>query len=276
MHNLQRFIIFTIFNLGIALSMLFFVARWVNAQETTKETTDQVSSTDPLSAYGVANNVPILDRIVHDGDIISSSQKGYAISKIAYDPNMYGVIANNAAVIFVTQGEKETYPVISSGKVMVNASESNGKIQKGDLITSSENAGVAIKTTQPGYVIGTALEDFDKNKNNDKVLISMDVHYVSPGFNLQSGLADIFKLSALATYESPLTVFKYMIAAFIVLLSFFFGFTLFGRIAGTGIEALGRNPLAGRIIQFGIVINVFITVAIIGAGLVLALFIIRI
>lgn len=260
------------FLLGITYSLSVSSSNSAFAQETTPAST----ADDPLSAYGVANNVPITDRIVHDGDIIISTTTGLALSKGPYDPNMHGVVSNKSAIIFVTSGETETYPVVSSGKVLVNASESNGKIKKGDLVTSSETGGIAMRATKPGYVLGTALENFDPQKNSGRVLVSINVHYVSPGFNLQSGLADIFKLSALATYESPLTVFKYMIAALVVLLSFFFGFTLFGRIAGTGIEALGRNPLAGRMIQFGIVINVFITVAIIGAGLVLALFIVRI
>jgi F0F1-type ATP synthase membrane subunit c/vacuolar-type H+-ATPase subunit K len=72
-----------------------------------------------------------------------------------------------------------------------------------------------------------------------------------------------------------MTVFKYFIAALIVFASFFFGFYIFGRVAGKGVEALGRNPLASKMIEMGIVMNVVITVVIILSGLGLALVILR-
>src|SRR3989338_6750630 len=47
-------------------------------------------------------------------------------------------------------------------------------------------------------------------------------------------------------------------------------------VVSTGtVGALGRNPLAGRMIQLGIIFNVGITIAIIGAGILIAFFIIR-
>jgi hypothetical protein len=82
-------------------------------------------------------------------------------------------------------------------------------------------------------------------------------------------------LTAVATTEEPTVVFKYFLAGMILLLSFVIGFFSFGRIANTGIEALGRNPLAAKIIQLGIMLNVLITVAIIGSGLVMAYFVLR-
>ncbi|MGI5826506.1 MAG: hypothetical protein ACOX50_03780 [Patescibacteria group bacterium] len=86
---------------------------------------------------------------------------------------------------------------------------------------------------------------------------------------------DILKLSSLATYEEPRTVFKYVMAALVVVLSFVLGFLSFGRVASRGIEALGRNLLAGKMIQFGIIVNVAITIAIVASGLGVALFILR-
>jgi F0F1-type ATP synthase membrane subunit c/vacuolar-type H+-ATPase subunit K len=61
----------------------------------------------------------------------------------------------------------------------------------------------------------------------------------------------------------------------VVILSFILGFISFGRIANTGVEALGRNPLAGKMIQFGIFLNVLITISIVIAGFALAYFVLR-
>ncbi len=226
-------------------------------------------------SFGVANNVPIKDKIIHDGDIVSSTPNGFVLTKIPYDSSMTGVISNDAAIIFVVGGEEATYPLITSGNVPVNCDTKNGAIKKGDLVTSSSNPGVCTKVKLAGYALGTALEDFKPDQTDGKLKVSLNVHYVTPTFTLAGSLTDIFKLSAIASTEQPLTVFKYVIAAIIVISSFVFGFWYFGRIARTGVEALGRNPLASRMIQFGIVINVVITVAIIGAGLILALVIIR-
>lgn len=230
---------------------------------------------DSNTSFAVANNVPIKDKIIHDGDIVSSTPTGFVLSRIPYDSSMNGVVSNDAAIIFVVSGDDATYPVVTSGTAQVNCSNKEGSIKKGDLVTSSSNAGSCIKASKAGYVLGTALEDFKPEASEGKLRVALNVHYVTPSFTLSGSLSDIFKLSALASYEQPLTVFKYVIAAIVVIVSFIFGFWYFGRIAKTGVEALGRNPLASRMIQFGIVINVVITVAIIGAGLILALVIIR-
>ncbi|KKW33506.1 MAG: hypothetical protein UY78_C0010G0001, partial [Parcubacteria group bacterium GW2011_GWA1_53_13] len=38
----------------------------------------------------------------------------------------------------------------------------------------------------------------------------------------------------------------------------------------TGVEALGRNPLAGRLIEFGVFLNLFLTLGIIAIGIIIA------
>ncbi len=245
----------------------------VHAQTPTTTAID--AGNDSNTSFAVANNVPIKDKIIHDGDIVSTTSTGFVLTRTPYDSSMNGVVSNDAAIIFVVAGEERTYPVVSSGTAQVNCSNKEGSIKKGDLVTSSTDAGTCVKSTQAGYVLGTALEDFKPEATEGKLRVALNIHYVTPSFTLSSSLSDIFKLSAIASYEQPLTVFKYVIAAIVVICSFVFGFWYFGRIARTGVEALGRNPLASRMIQFGIIINVIITVAIIGAGLILALVIIR-
>jgi F0F1-type ATP synthase membrane subunit c/vacuolar-type H+-ATPase subunit K len=53
------------------------------------------------------------------------------------------------------------------------------------------------------------------------------------------------------------------------------GYFSFGRAAAKGVEALGRNPSASRVIHMGIIFNVAIVVAIALAGLGVAFLIIR-
>ncbi len=227
------------------------------------------------SSLGVANNIPIVSKTVKDGDIISSSKDGFIVTRIEYDASMVGVVSYGAAVIFEPESTKNSVPVSSQGTTMVNVTTQNGEIKKNDYLTSSAKIpGAAMKAAKSGFVIGVAMADYS-GKNVGKIPVSVNIQFVNTSISVGSSLIDIFKLSSLATYEQPLTVFKYFIATLIIVISFLVGFAIFGRVAGIGVEALGRNPLAGNKIQFGILINTLITVAIIISGLLLAVVILK-
>ncbi len=226
-----------------------------------------------ISSFGIANPTTVQDKIVRDGDVVSATEGGYSLAKSSYDPRLYGVVTINPAVAFNTNEEGKRYPVVSSGNTYVNISTINGAVKKGDPITSSPIPGVGMKATESGYILGYALEDFksDDPREIKRVKVQVDTQFFAPlSSGPRSRLLDIFRLSAIATYEKPLTVLRYLVAAIIVIISFVLGFFAFGRVASVGVEALGRNPLAARMIQLGIVMNVFITIMIIGAGLVIA------
>lgn len=228
-------------------------------------------------SLGVANYLPIIDETVRDGDIISSSPQDFTLSRTTYDAMLVGVVTEKPAISFNTSSETRKYPVVSAGNVLVNVSTIGGHISKGDPITSSEIPGVGMKAVRSGFILGTALEDYASDDPNEikRINVALNFHYYSIQRNVKAGLMDIIKLSSLATYEEPKTVFKYVMAAAVVILSFVLGFLSFGRVASRGIEALGRNPLAGKMIQFGIIVNVAITVAIVVSGMGVAVFILR-
>lgn len=232
-----------------------------------------------ISSFGIANPTSIKDKVVRDGDIISASEGGYTLTKSSYDPRLYGVVTINPAVAFNTNQTGTRYPVVSSGNTFVNLSTINGRVKKGDPITSSPIPGVGMKATESGYILGYALQDFssDDPREIKRVQVQVDTQFFAPlSSGPRSKLLDVFRLSAIATYEKPLTVLRYVVAAIVVLLSFVLGFLAFGRVASVGVEALGRNPLAAKMIQLGIVLNVFITIMIIGSGLVIGYFILKI
>lgn len=229
-------------------------------------------------SLGIANYVQITGKDIHDGDIISSSEKEYFLSKTPYDPLVIGIVSLKPAVsLNITSSDPSSYPVVSAGNVKVNVTSMNGNIKEGDLITSSLIPGAGMKATQTGYILGRALDEFNSadKKSVGSINLALNLHYSYSSSKTQSSLTDILNLSVLATYESPSAVFKYVVAGFVILLSFILGVVSFGRVANTGVEALGRNPLAGRMIQFGIIMNVLITLAIIAAGFGMAVLIIR-
>ncbi len=132
-------------------------------------------------SLGVANFLPILDKKISDGDIVTSTAKGFALSTTSYDPYVIGVASKKAAIILQSSSIENGYPVIYSGKVIVNVSTINGAIKKDGLITSSQIKGVGMKASKSGYIIGTALDEYsssDKNKVG-QIYVSVNIHYAT-------------------------------------------------------------------------------------------------
>lgn len=233
---------------------------------------NEIFSQEKVSS-GIAISISVINNGVTDGDIISSTDKGYVRAKIAYDPSLYGVIVEKPAVSFESS-QANMYPVITSGKVYVRVSSINGNIKIGDFITSSITAGVGQRGEGQAYMLGTALENYE---NSDTQATGIILVSLKPGYNTNvvSGgrginLLSNVKSAASSPFLTPLTSLRYMLAVIVTAVSFFAGIWYFGRFGKTGIEALGRNPLAAKTIALGIAINLLLTVVIMGAGLFLA------
>jgi len=230
------------------------------------------------ASLGVAHMYEVKEKDVKDGSLISSSGTGTILSKTPYDGQILGVVARDAGVIISSDNAgPDAVPVISNGLVYVLVSSQQGEIKAGDVITSSTIPGVGVKANKSGYVLGYAMEDYsDKDTSKvGKIVINLNLHYFNSRSTLAGTLTDILKLAVLPTKEGPSALFKYIIAALVVILSFLLGFLTFGRMAAKGVEALGRNPSASTTIHLGIIFNVSIVIMIIIVGLVVAFLILR-
>lgn len=229
------------------------------------------------AALGVARMLEVKEKNVKDGSIISSSATGNVLSNIPYDAQVMGVVARNAGIVLNNSGTVNGVPVISVGTVYVLVSSKEGPIKKGDLIATSTTPGVGTKAVKDGYVLGTALEDYNGNDPNKANLIAVEfnLHYFNAKPTFPGSLTDIFKFALLPTKEGPTPIFKYIVAALVTIASFVLAFMTFGRTAAKGVEALGRNPAASRIIHLGIMLNVGIVMIIVGAGLTVSFLILR-
>jgi len=69
-----------------------------------------------------------------------------------------------------------TKPVALSGRVPVRVHSRGGPIKPGDPITTSSMPGVGIKATQPGRIIGTALESWT-GEGEGKILVLINLGY---------------------------------------------------------------------------------------------------
>ena len=225
-----------------------------------------------VTSIGVATNLPIQGKNIEDGDIVIATIKGYFLSSREYDPELTGVVTLHPAISLKTSNEKGAYPVVNVGTVNVKVVGVNGDIKKGDFITTSKIPGAGMKVTRSGFILGTALQDTKFSSKTDVKLVpvTLNMHFLQLGDPIKSSLMDILSLSRIATYDQPVKVFQYVIAAFIVIASFTTGFLIFAKVVNTGIQAIGRNPLAGRMIQLSIVFNVCLIIIILMSGLVMA------
>jgi len=228
-----------------------------------------MAQNDPLSA-GVAISVDIPASSVKDGDIISSTEKGYALTRVEYDPNIYGVVTRNPSIGLENTADKNKTYILTSGQAIVRVSTANGAIKKNDKITSSTTAGVGQKATQNGFILGYALENYSNNRAPGTIRMIINPQFSSTDAAVRNNLLSSLRSAGSAAVLSPLEALRYVAAAAVAIISFVLGFTYFGRVAAKGVEAVGRNPLAGRLIEFSVVLNILLTGAIIVVGLVIA------
>jgi hypothetical protein len=89
-----------------------------------------------------------------------------------YQNNIIGVVSTSPSM---TIGEKEgSVPIALIGRVPVKVTAENGIIKKGDLLTSSNTPGAAMKATKAGTVIGVALEDMS---NKDSIIAAINIRW---------------------------------------------------------------------------------------------------
>jgi len=118
------------------------------------------------------------------------SQLGFAkipvLEKAKKGSNFIGVISSAPSQVIgedIFTKAKRPRPVALSGRVPVKVSNENGEIKPGDLLTVSSLPGVAMKATEPGRVIGMALESSEKcereelEKGECKILMFVNPHW---------------------------------------------------------------------------------------------------
>ena len=228
--------------------------------------------------FGIATNIPIDHPNIKDGYIVVAKDNNFSVSSEAYQPEMIGVINQQSAIEIRFKDNTNTYPVVTNGQAYLLVSLANGDIKRGDYITSSPIEGIGMKATVPGQVIGIALEDAkDPDENRiTKLRISVESdYYMNPLFQVGPQSSVRVKFDRLFAPNNEQTLIKYVIGGGVFVLSLLFCLVYFGRLSLKGVEALGRNPLAANKIQFGIIINVIMGLAICFVAFGAALYIIR-
>ena len=206
------------------------------------------------------------------GDVLCSSGTIFMKCKSEYQTSMYGVVVESSA-LEITDSEVENGKLVAtSGIANVRATNANGEIKKGSLITSSNTEGIAQLASKNGYVLGTAVEDLTGDSGVVQAVINIHPA-VGMGKSSGSNLIQFIREGLTVPVFEPLESFRYLLAGLMVVIAFTLGLLYFGKTSKAGIEAIGRNPLAKSTIQFTTVLNVLLTIVIVGVGLTIAYFI---
>jgi len=218
----------------------------------------------------IASNFEVADPEAKPGDITIKSEGGLIRATIPYDPNLLGVAAESALIIF-SKPTASTLPIVTWGETLVKVNSINGEIKKGDFITSSNSAGVGQKATESGFVVGKAMEDF----KGEEGLITMfvNIQYVTMEKPTLGGVFSTI-ISGLGRPENLPEVLRYLFALLVGGGSFMIGFFSFVKALREGVIGISRNPLATRSIRTAMILNLMGIVILTLAGLGLALFVI--
>ena len=211
----------------------------------------------PQVTEGISTHVAVQDADAEEGDIISFAEGKYELSTTALDDHMFGVVSGGSAVALGSSQEAQGANVVFVGKSFVRVSTINGEIHAGDFISSSAIPGIGAKVDGYGEVLGIALADYREAdyEKIGKIPVAINIGVNTP----------LTRFSV-----RPIEALRYLMAFLIGSSSIIVGFIYFGKVTQSGVEALGRNPLAARLIQFGIFLNLLLTFGIMIAGGVIA------
>lgn len=229
-------------------------------------------------SYEYAVTVPIEDNRGNPGDIVSYKEGKYVLTADPYDSSIYGVVVDNPSISFEDRNLEQSKLVTSMGEVLLNVSAKNGNIKEGDYVTSSDILGVGVKAVEDGQVVGIAMESYEPSNKEDigQIYILMDVKTNFFGKGISGNILDIIRNSLTSPFMTPVQALRYLLAIAIIFASFVIGFSSFGKITGSSVEALGRNPLAGGAIRRVMLFNFILTFLIMAMGLAVAYFILTI
>jgi len=105
----------------------------------------------------------------------SNGYKSVKSSTRAYDKTVVGIVSDNPSIIAGRVDSEKKVVVAMMGVVSVNVCNESGTISRGDLLTTANTDGYAMKASEfrPGTVIGKALENFSGSKGKIKVLVNL-------------------------------------------------------------------------------------------------------
>ncbi|HEX6977154.1 MAG TPA: hypothetical protein VF185_02215, partial [Patescibacteria group bacterium] len=154
-------------------------SRFVNFLDLNGTIIGKIQAADTTSVNYAANGTDMAEYFTKDssvftpGDLVSQGTNGATLTTSTYDSKMIGIVSTAPSFTGGVEGPNKVL-VALVGQVPVKISSASQPINPGDYITSSSEAGKAMKAINPGYTIGKALEAWDPSSG--KTTISVAIH----------------------------------------------------------------------------------------------------
>jgi hypothetical protein len=182
------------------------------------------------SSLATATSVVVAEKGLKDGDIITSTKNGYKRSTIPYDPVLFGVVSLNPAIYLQDLALPNATPIVNLGKANVRVSTISGPIKTRrfhSLLLQLPASEKKFWTT--ATCIGTAEDEYDEKdpKKIGTILVTLNPHFAQVNSNITKNVFSAFRLGITAAILSPLGALRYIVAAFIAIISFYLGFRFF-------------------------------------------------
>ena len=191
---------------------------------------------------------------------------GQKLSSVAVSSDKKKIILNNTEILYLSEKEPLNLPWKSLGVDVV--------VESTGLFTTYEKARAHVTAGAKKVVITAPARDRSDGapdaSDEGTILMNINIAQTTSFTDARSNLLEVLRSGISAPVLTPLAVIRYLLAAIVLIASFVLGFIYFGRMARTGVEAVGRNPLASRTIQINIFVNLLLMLIIIGIGLALS------
>lgn len=235
-----------------------------------------LSASAPAAAQGaaIAQGYQTVSSGVGFGTIVSLASSGASRvepANLGNATSLVGVAANEP-VLQLSDGSKSNVQVVVSGSADVLVSDANGAVRAGDKIAVSPLAGVGMKATSSGEVVGTAQQALSSVKtvteqaqgkdgqritvHVGKVPVSVNVVYysaVSSGGSVAAYVPPFLQSLANSLAGKAVSPLRVIIGAVALLLGFFAVSIMLYVGVRSGVISLGRNPLAADALRRGMV-----------------------
>lgn len=234
-----------------------------------------------IKELDIAQRYELADGTFEFGDIIVYDRDSlvYKLSVVHGDPDVFGVTLETPTLL-LDDGTANA-PVVRSGEAFVNVVARNGPIAPGDYVTTSGVRGKGERANvEDAYLIGIALGSFsglpeevvgsEGEVSYGRIPVLLSVGHVSKAQEVLTG-APVSAADNDITEATLLNVIQYIVAAFIAVGSVFIAFRNFGPNLKTGIDSIGRNPLAKSSIQSMVFLNAVLIALVSAGGLIISL-----
>lgn len=186
------------------------------------------------------------------------------------------VVESNQSLIAASNSDTDVQ-VVTNGTALALVSTLNGDIHKGDAISASPINGVGMRAIVAGRILGIAQTDFSaksdgaiskqvKTKTGEQTIslgqttLLLSVGYFTPRNN--SSIPEPVQNLARLIVGKDVSPIRIVLAATLLLIGITLSIIIINSAVRSSLESVGRNPLARKAINSGLLKILVLTVAI--------------